>query len=138
MPTLWPAMVRFVDRGVVEPALEVAVRLMAPLPVPDVGARVAHAAPLDAVHEQFGPLAVTLMVPAPPAEPNGLPLEEASTVMLHAMPASVIWNGCPPMVSPPDRATVVEFAATEYARVPGPTPEAPEVTVIQLGPKTVL
>jgi hypothetical protein len=131
-------MVSPVERGEAEPALEVTVTVTVPLPVPEAGATLAHGALLEAVQEQFGPLAITVMGPAPPAEPKGLPLPEASTVTLQGIPSWRTWNDCPPMVKLPVRETVVEFAETEYINVPEPIPDPPAVTLSQLGPNTVL
>ena len=103
------------------------------------GVTLAQVAALDALQLQLGPFAVTTIVPVPPTEANGLPLGEASTVTLQATPACEIWKAWPPMESVPERSTVVELAATEYARFtgPGPLPLPPELTVIQVGPGTV-
>jgi hypothetical protein len=139
-PTLVPAIVKLVARELADPALEVAFTVRLALPVPLAGVTLAHAAALEAVHEQLDPFAVTVIVPLPPADPNGLPLAEASTVTLHAMPPCEIWYVCPPMESAPERATVVEFAATVYARFngPGPVPLPLVEIVIQVGPGTVV
>ena len=58
---------------------------------------------LDAVHEQFAPLAVTPTVPLPPVVPYGLPSDTVLSVTLHASGSCVIWNGCPPITIVPER-----------------------------------
>jgi hypothetical protein len=91
MPTLWPATVSEVERGVTDAVFELALRLIVALPVPEDGAMAAQLAALDAVHEQLGPLAVTVIDPLPPAGLNGLPEDDASRVTLHAIPSCAIW-----------------------------------------------
>jgi hypothetical protein len=137
-PTLWPAIVSVPDRATVESAFDETPTVSVALPVPVNGATDAHAASLKALHEQFGPFAVTPIVPDASAGPNGLPRPVVFSVTLHASGSWVIWNGCPPMVSVPVRAYVVELGSIWKTRVPGPVPDAPDVTVIQLGPGTVL
>jgi len=78
-------MVRLVDRDAADPVFEVAVTLSVMLPVPEDGATLAHEAPLDAVHEQFGPLAVRNTDAEPPNVAKGLAREEASTVTLQGV-----------------------------------------------------
>lgn len=136
---VWPATVRFVDREVDDDAFEFNVTLMVPLPVPDVGATVAHVLPLEVDHEQFGPFAIIPTVPTPPPTANGLPSREESTVTLHGVGSWLIVKGWPPIFSVPLRGSVVELAAmvNDSATGPGPLPEAPEVGVIQFGPGTV-
>lgn len=45
--------------------------------------------------------------------------------------ACVTVNGCPAMVSVPERWVLPEWAATAYATTPPPDPLAPDVIVIQ-------
>ena len=58
-PTDCPAIVNCVERAAVESWFDGAVTFNVALPEPEDGTTVAHVAPLDAVHEQFGPFAVT-------------------------------------------------------------------------------
>ena len=90
MSTLVPAIVKVVLRGLAEPTLEVTLTPSVAFPVPLDGVTLAHAAALEAVQLQLAPFAVTAIVPLPPTEPYGLPLGEASTVTLHAMPLCAI------------------------------------------------
>ena len=83
------------------------------LPVPDPGVTAVHATLLDAAHEQFGPFVVTPITPVAAPDPNGLPSPVVFSVTLHGSGSCVIWNGCPPMISAPVRANVVEFGSTE-------------------------
>ena len=85
MGIVCPAMVRLVDRGKAEAAFEDAVTMMEALPEPDEDASVAHEAPLDAVQEQFAPLASTLTPAKPPAVANGLDSKAASRVTLQGV-----------------------------------------------------
>ena len=96
-------MVRSADRGVIDPAFEVALTFTVPFPVPDVGPMSAHAAPLDAVHEQFDPFVEIPIVPLPPPTPYGAPSADVSTVTLQASASCVTRNACPPIVSVPER-----------------------------------
>jgi hypothetical protein len=84
-PTDCPAIVNRVDRAEDDAELAGAVTFSVALPTPEVGATVAHAAPLDAVHEQFDPFAVTLTAADPPACARGLASAEASSVTLHGV-----------------------------------------------------
>jgi len=135
---VWPPTVRVVDRGVVELAFEETLTPTDPLPFPDAGETVAQEAPLDAVHEQLAPLAAIPMVPAPPPAPNGPPRVEVLTVTLHDKACWTTVNNVPPMNTEPVLLTVVEFGRTVYPRLPDVLPDPPDVTVIQLGPRTVL
>jgi hypothetical protein len=103
-PTVWPAIVSEADRATVEDAFDDTSTLSVALPVPATGATDAHVASLEALHEQFGPLAVTTIVPPDAAVPKGLPSPVVSNVTLHGRGSCVIWKGCPPIVSVPDRA----------------------------------
>lgn len=134
--TVWPPIVNVVERGAAE-ALAATFTKTVPSPAPVSGKIEAHESALDAVHEQLGPFVVTPIVPAPPADPKGLPRPDVSTVTLHARPACVMRNDCPPMASVPEREVVVEFGSTEYTSVPDSVPEPPDMTEIQLGPSTV-
>ena len=87
--------------------------LTVPFPVPLGGDTVAHEAPVDAVQAQFDGMAVMPIVPVPPPEANGLPNFDVSSEKLHASGCSVIVNGLPPIISVPERETVVEFPSTE-------------------------
>jgi hypothetical protein len=138
MSTVCPATVNVVDRTVALDAFDATDTNTVPLPVPESGDTVAQGAGLDATHEQFDPLVLITIAPIDGSGPNGVPRPAVSIVALHDRPACDTWNGCPPMVSVPDRATVVEFGATEYSSVPGPAPDSPPVMAIQLGPGTVL
>jgi hypothetical protein len=64
-------------------AFEATATLTVALPVPELGESVAQVALLEVTQEQLGPLAMTLMVPKPPLDPNGLPSPEASVVTLQ-------------------------------------------------------
>ena len=139
MLMVWPATVNVPVLPVSDAALDVTLTPIVPLPLPDVADSVAHGTLLEAVHAQFAPLAVMPIDPVAPAGPYGEPSDVVSTVTLQANGSCVITKDCPPIVSVPVRDTVVGFAATEYTRLPvGPAPVAPDVTVIQLGPVTVL
>jgi hypothetical protein len=135
---VWLPTVNVPVRPVAAAAFEMMVTPIVALPVPDVGDSMAHGTLLDAVHEQFAPLAAMPIDPVPPLAPYGEPRAEVSTVTLHASGSCVMTNGCPPMVRAPVRETVVGFGATEYTMGLAPDPVAPDVTVIQLGPSTVL
>src|SRR5580658_3139617 len=84
--TLVPATVIEPVRATGELALEATVTSTVPLPVPFGGEIVAHEAVLDvdAAHEQFLPLAITLMLPASPAAAKGSVSGEVSRVTLQA------------------------------------------------------
>jgi len=139
MLMVWPATVNVPVRPVTDAALDVTVTPIVPLPLPEVADNPAHGTLLAAVHAQFAPLAVMPIDPVAPLGPYGDPSEVVSTVTLHASGSCVMTKDCPPIVSVPVRDTVVGFAAAEYTRLPvGPAPDAPDVTVIQFGPVTVL
>ena len=111
-PTLVPATIRLVERAVAEAAFEVTVTVTAPLPAPDIGATVAQVAKVDAVHEQFWPLAVTFTAAEPPRAGSGLLNADESTVILQGIPLWLIVNGWPPMLNVALRLVVVEFGRT--------------------------
>src|SRR4051812_40625374 len=113
MPIGWPPTSRLPTRSVSEPAFEPTLRKTVPLPMPPLGATVAHGAPLEAVHVQFGPFVTTPSVPFDAADPYGLPSDDVSSITLHASASWVIWNGCPLTKSVADRGNVVGFALTE-------------------------
>jgi hypothetical protein len=66
---VWPATVRAAVRPVVDAALDEMVTPSVAFPLPVVGARTAHGALLDALHEQFAPFAEMPIVPVPPPDP---------------------------------------------------------------------
>src|SRR6185437_2175097 len=107
--TDWLAMLTEPVRDDVESELDVTVTLTEPLPVPADGLTVTNGFSLEAAHVQFAPFALIFFVTVPAPTEKGLPSEEVSSVMLHAIPGCVIWNGTPPMVRKPDRFAVVEF-----------------------------
>src|SRR3954469_18095355 len=101
MLIVWLPTVSVPVRPVADAAFEVIVTPMVPLPVPDVGDKLAHGMLLDALHEQFAPLAVTAIEPTPPFAPYGDPRADVSTVTLHASASCVMTNGWPPIVKAP-------------------------------------
>src|SRR5574340_609063 len=129
--TFCPAMVSVPLRLVGLP-LVAAEKPTEPSPVPEGGeVTVSQSALLEATQSQAGPAAAMLKAPVPPgAGWTGLvPL----MLKLHGTPGCVTSNGCPPIVMMPERACVLEFAATVKFTVPLPEPLDPEVTVTQLG-----
>jgi hypothetical protein len=106
-------MLRTPTRVAVDATLEAAVTPMVALPVPDVVVSEAQGAPLDAVHEQLAPLVTIPSSPLPPLAAYGSdPRELVSTVTVQANASCVMTNDWPPIVSAPDRATVVGFGST--------------------------
>jgi hypothetical protein len=88
---------------------------------------VIHAALLPAVQVQ--PVdASTVTVPVVAPEPTEADAGEIDGV--HDMPACVTVNVEPAIVSVPVRLDVLPFAAMLNVTAPGPSPEAPPVTVI--------
>ncbi len=68
--TVWPAIVRAELRVLAEAAFDAMLTPIVALPEPDVGDRLAHVgSPLDAVHAQFEPLAVSCTLPVVPFGP---------------------------------------------------------------------
>jgi hypothetical protein len=110
--TDWPAIASSPVRVTVDAALVETETESVRLPVPEAGDTVAHVTLLEAVHEQFGPFAVMPMVPVAAPVPNGLPSPVVFSVTLHGSGSCVTRNACPPMISVPDRAKVVEFGST--------------------------
>src|SRR5688572_22682390 len=98
---------------VVDAALEVTPTVISPLPVPPVAESETHGMSAAAFHWQLLPLVAIRSVPLPAAGPTGVPSDDVSMVTLHASGSWLMTNGCPPMVSVPERGAVVELAATE-------------------------
>src|SRR5512140_792826 len=133
--TVWPATVSVADRCSGFPFAST-LKLSVELPVPEVEDSLTQPASLDAVQPHAAPLADTPTLPAfAVSEKIGFAL---LIVKLQGTPSCVIRNGWPPMIRKPERDWVLEFAATVNVSAPLPVPDAPDVTVTQLGPTTVL
>ena len=122
-----PATVTAPERS--PPALAATVNVTVALPLPLVPVSVIHGTVLDAVQAQLPDAASMRTVPLPPDDPK-LSVE-ALTVNVQFNAACVTVNVWPAIVSVPLRSAP-EFAAIENATVPGPLPDPPDVTEIQL------
>jgi hypothetical protein len=104
---LWPPAVIVPVRDS-EPAFAWKLKVTVPVPVPDGGETVSHAAPLVAVQAQLVPLAVTVNVPLPAVAGTEAVVDES--VNVHGTPACVTVNVWPPAVIVPVRDAVSAFA----------------------------
>jgi hypothetical protein len=93
-----------------------------PLPVPLAGDTVIHAALLVALHPQPVALAVTPIVLVPP--PLAAETVAGDTPMVQVMPAWVMVNAWPAIVTVPVRELVVVFAPAVTVTDPPPMPLA--------------
>jgi len=121
-----PPIVSVPDRSA--PPLAATVKLIVASPLPLVVFSVSHGTLLAAVHAQPARAAPTRTVPLPPAAPKFC--DEAVTMNVHGSASCVMVNVCPAIVSVPVR-WAPGFVDAKNATAPLPTPDAPEVTVIQ-------
>src|SRR3954447_26107557 len=113
------------------PVLAATVKPTAPLPPPELPLEIEiHGADGVAVQVQAESLAVSAIVPVPPADGTEASTGEIEYVQGGGGAAWLTVNVCPAIIAVPRRAAPV-FASTVNVATPGPVPLAPLATPIQ-------